>query len=376
MDPAVFDLIEQDASDPEAVFDRIAEIARREKNYHLLFGSKMMRMRLRLSLPLIDTEELPRLSNEQRCVYEQAFREAARESGELLLAEGDIAGAWQYFKAIDEPAPVAAAIDRVNEDDPNLDRVIHIAYQEGVHRLKGFDLCLKHHGICTAITWFGANPDSETRERCLEMLVASLYHAVAVAIRETIAAAEGAAPAGDSLDAMIADRAWLFEGISSYVDATHLTSILRFAPELRDQESLRMAVDLADYGQRLNPMYHFRGDPPFENTYRDHAIYLRALAGENPDAAIAHFRAKIRGPGDSMPARVFVELLLRLGRKREAVEAALEYLPPEISPENFALAFEVCQAAGDFKTLRRIARDRGDLLSYAAATIQEERSHA
>src|SRR5579875_3480971 len=175
MDPAVFDWMEQEAGDPEAVFDRIAEIARREKNDHLLFGSRMMRLRLRLGLPLIDTEELPRLSKEQRSVYEQAFGEAAREAGELLLAEGDIAGAWRYFDAVGEPARVAAAIDRV----------IQIAYQEGVHRLKGFELCLKHHGICTAITWFGANPDSETREQCLEMLVASLYGAVAAAIRET-----------------------------------------------------------------------------------------------------------------------------------------------------------------------------------------------
>ena len=381
MDDSAFDLIQRAAEsrDSEAVFDCVAETARREKNYHLLFGSRMTRARRRLGLPLVDSDELPKLSDEQRRSYEQAFRDAARESGHLLLESGDIPGAWQYFKAIADPAPVAAAIDRL-QDGPlreNMERIIQIAYQEGVSRRKGFELCLQHHGICTAITWFGVNPDPETRQQCLELLIANLYQAVAAALKETIVATEGSPPLDDSVAGMIAGRPWLFEGVSSYVDATHLTSVLRFTPELQDAKSLYLALELADYGQRLNSMFHFRGDPPFEDTYRDHAAYLRALVGDHPDHQIAHFRKKIRGPGDSMPARVLIELLLRLERHREAVEATLEFLPPESSPENFALALQVCQTAGDFETLRKIARERRDLLAFAAAAIQQEdKTHA
>ena len=376
MDDSAFDLIQQaaQARDAEAVFHQLAESARREKNYHLLFSARMMRVRRCLGLPLVDSDDLQELTDQQRRCYEPAFREAARESGELLLESGDIPGAWQFFKALAEPDPVVAAIDRFEEMEQSekLDRIIQIAYQEGVSRRKGFELCLKHHGICTAITWFAANPDAETRQQCLELLVGKLYEAVAASLKETIVATDGLPPPDDSVAGMIADRAWLFEGISSYVDATHLTSILRFTPELRDLKSLRKAIELAAYGQRLNPMFHFRGDPPFEDTYRDHAAYLRALAGDHPDDQIAHFRNKIRAPGDSMPARVLIELLLRLGRNREAVEAALEFLPPESSPENFALAMQVCQTAGDFQTLGRIARERRDLLTFAAAAIQQE----
>src|SRR5262249_40232626 len=152
------------------------------------------------------------------------------------------------------------------------------------------------------------------RQHCLELLIATLHRVVAAALKETITAAEGAAPADDSITGMIADRPWLFEGVSSYVDSTHLTSVLRFSTELGDSKALRMAIELADYGERLNAMFHFRGDPPFEDTYRDYAAYLRALVGDHPDDQIDHFRNKIKGPGDTMPARVLVELMVRLER--------------------------------------------------------------
>jgi hypothetical protein len=57
------------------------------------------------------------------------------------LAAGDISGAWQYFKAIGERAPVAAAIELVN-DGENIDRIMEIACHEGVNRRRGFDLLL------------------------------------------------------------------------------------------------------------------------------------------------------------------------------------------------------------------------------------------
>lgn len=376
MDDSAFDLIEQTArsQDPEAVLDCVAALARGEGNYHLLFSLRILRVRRRLGLPFLDPGDALSLAGEPRRIYEQAFREAARESGELLLHCGDIPAAWQYFKALDEPGPVASAIEALEDAErcPNLDRIIHIAYQEGVSRRRGFELCLQHHGLCTAITWYGANPDPESRQECLNLLVANVYETVAAALRETVAANEGVAPAGDSIARLIAGRDWLFEGVSSYIDSTHLTSVLRFAPELRDGKALRMAVELAEYGQRLNPMFHFRGDPPFEDTYRDHAAYLRALSGDHPEQQIEHFRNKIRPPADAASARVLVELLVRLERYDDAIDAAIEYLAPENAPENAGLILQLCQMAGDFRRLREVARQQKDLLAYAAGVIQDQ----
>src|SRR5204862_633414 len=124
--------------------------AREQKNYRELFAARLMQVRHRLGHPLIETEPV---SGPE---YEEALREAARETGGLFLADGDIVSAWPYFRAIGEPAAVAAAIENVNigdaEDAPQkLDRIIEIAFQELVNPRKGFEMILQHHGICRAI---------------------------------------------------------------------------------------------------------------------------------------------------------------------------------------------------------------------------------
>ncbi len=361
---------------PEAVFDRLIRRAREEKNHRLLFGTRLMACRHLMGLPLIETEPVIDVSDEQRPAYETAFRDAAREAGELCLAGGDIVSAWAYFKAIGERAPVAAAIENVTAGDNvivgnNLDRVIEIAFQEGVNPRKGFELILQHHGICRAITWFGSNHDYDSRHACLKLLVRTLHRDLAAALKETIAATEGDAPGTDSVAELIAGRDWLFEGTSYYVDSTHLASILGFTPELDDAETLRMALNMADYGQRLAPMFHFRSEPPFEDIYRDHAVYLRALLGEDVDAAIAHFRNKAAEPGDATPAEVLIDLLIRLGRYADAIQSSIEYFPDaNVSPRSCPTVLQLCQMAGDYARLRSVAREREDLLGFVAGVIQ------
>jgi len=372
MDNSIFDAVEHASRchGPKAVLDLVIATAYQEKNYRMLFGARIMQVRLRLGLTLIDTDPTPQVTPEQRPVYEKAVTDAAREVGGLLLDAGDIAGAWPYFKAIDEPAAVSAAIENVSAED-GLERIIEIAYQEGVNRRKGFELILKHRGICSAITWFGSNPDYESRKSCLDLLVRTLYKEVAAALKDTIASTEGAAPPTDRVTELIAGREWLFEGTSSYVDSTHLTAVVRFSPELEDPATLRRAMELAEYGQHLNPMFHFRGDPPFEVTYLDHGFYLRALLGEDVDAAIAHFRQKISGIGDSIGAEALIELLVRLGRYDDAIQASLEYLPdPDGASRSCTPVQQLCQMARDYLRLQRIARNSGDLLGFAAGVIQ------
>jgi len=69
---------------------------------------------------------------------------------------------------------------------------------------------------------------------------------------------------------------------------------------------------------------------PFEDIYRDHAIYLHALLGEDLEAAIGHFKAKIVAQDDPMSAircsQVLVGLLVRRERYQEAMQISLEHL--------------------------------------------------
>lgn len=345
----------------EAALELLIRRFRLERNFPLLFRARTMQARVRCGLPPIETDadEIP---PQQRAAYEAALQRAARETGELALEAGDISGAWPFFKALGETAPVAEAIEHFGGEQ-NLDSVIEIAFQEGVNIRKGFELILEHRGICSALTWYPAIRDEETRRKCLGLLVRTLYGELAESLRETITGVEEAPPGTDRVAELIAGRRWLFEGKSYYVDSTHLTALLRFTPELEDPGMLRMAAELADYGQALDPMYHFRGDPPFENPYVDCSFYLHALLGDDVESGVAHFRGK--GGRGSLAAEALVDLLMRLGRPKEALEAAIALLPDSPS------VLQLCQMAGDFATLRAVARERRDLLGFAAAILQE-----
>jgi hypothetical protein len=376
MESATFAGLQQafQSDGPGAAFELLIRTAAEAKDYRLLFGARMMQARHGLRLPLIESEPTINLAGDELACYQKALNKAARETGELFLADGDIVSAWTYFKALADPVRVAAAIEKIDGGE-QLDRVIEIAFHEGVNPRKGFELILEHHGICSAITLFGSNRDYATRQHCLRLLVRTLYGQLRDGLKETIAGVEGAAIDDASLAALIAGRPWLFEGTSSYVDSTHLTTLLRFSPELEDAESLRMAAEMAEYGRCLAPMFHFRGDPPFEDTYADHAVYLRALLGEDVDGAIGHFQKKVIDSvaisGDTTPAEVLIELLVRLGRYAEAIQASLEFFQnSSATPLSCPSAIQLCQMAGDYRRLRELALERGDLLAFTAAVIQ------
>jgi hypothetical protein len=372
----LFDALDQAlrSSGPEAGFDLLIERFREEKKYPLVFETLLMKSRHTLGLPLIQSDRLEDLPDAKRVEHERAFMDAARQVGGLFLADGDIPRAWPYFRAIGETAPVAAAIELLQPKE-NQEPVIEIALHERVHPRKGFELILANYGICRAITFLDQYPDRKTREDCIRLLIRTLHHDVVESIQRTIAKAEGAAPETRNLPELMAGRDWLFGEYDYYVDTSHLVSILRFSLDVTDRETLALALELAEYGKHLSPMFHFRGDPPFEDGFTDQAIYLRALIGQDVDEAIAHFRNKMAtcNPDDAgtAPAQALVILLARLERYAEAIAVSLDQLR-DTDPSQLLCpsVFQLCQTAGDYDRLRRVARERGDLLHFAAAALQ------
>ena len=359
---------------PEAGFDLLADEFRREKNYPLLFEARRMKKRHELGLPLIEVET-PEMPEQKARAYETTLVQAAREAGHLFLADGDIARAWPYFRAIGEPGPVAAAIEQVSPSE-GLDRIIEIAFFEQVHPRKGFELLLENFGICRAITMLGQYPGPVGRQDCIRMLVRSLHADLLGNLKRVIAEQEGQSPDTKSVTELTVGRDWLFGEYSSHIDSTHLASILPSTLELDDRETLLLALELAEYGDLLSPMFRYRSEPPFENSYQDHAFYLRALLGDDLDSAIAHFRNKAVQADpqeDSRPAQAVVGLLARLGRYDDAIEVSLAYLRDH-DPSQIACpsVLQLCQLAGDHRRLMEVARDKGDLLSFAAAVLQAE----
>ena len=367
-----FDLIDQAARQggAQSALDLLLIISRKDKNYPLLFEARLMQARHRIGLPLIFNASLDDLPEEQRQTYEQAMKEAARETGNLFLADGNIPHAWPYFRAIGDPAPVAAAIEKIDQHD-QLDGIIEVAFGQGVHPLKGFELLLKAHGICRAITFFEQYPDPKTREQCALLLLRALHAELVDNLKHAISRTEGQEPAGTSVSVLIRGRDWLFGDFDYYVDTAHLTAIIPLALDFTDPEALQLALELCDYGAHLSSQFQYRTDPPFEDFYNDHAVFLKALLGCDTDAAVAHFRKKVSdGAPGTGPAQILVLLLTRLKRYREAIKVSLEYLGDQNPNQLACIAIpQLCQLAGDYDSLREVARRRGDMLNFTAATI-------
>ena len=370
------------SNDAGAAFERLAERFRAGKQYRQLFEARLMEKRLELGLPLVSQPILGDLPKELQQPYQDGYVQAAREVGELYLADGDIPRAWPYFRAVGDTTPIAQALETFDappsdapESQDLLSSTIQVAFQEGVSPRKGFELILKHYGLCRAITLFSAYPQPDGRDESLQLLVRSLHRDLVDNLKRAISTVEGTAPESDSIAALIAGRGWLFENNAQHTDSSHIGPVLKFCAEADDETTLRLAVEIADYASRLGPMFQYSDDPPFDRVYEDRGLYLRALLGEDVDRAVQHFEDKASGSDvnrhGSRPGEVLVELLVRLERYDKAIAAYRRYLI-DVTPDDLSCPslLQLCQMAGDFEQLKQVAAQQSDPLSYLAGLLQ------
>jgi hypothetical protein len=381
----VFSWIDQvvgDAGSADAAFERLVEHLRSEKEYRQLFDARLMKKRWELGLPLVAQPTFADLPKEVQQSYQDGYVQAATEVGELYLADGDIPRAWTYFRALGNTKPVAEALEKFVPSDSEtpeaqdlLGSTIQLAFQEGVNPRKGFELILQHYGMCRAITMFSAYPHEDGRDESLRLLVRSLHGELVTNLKRAISSVEGKAPEDSAIPALIAGRDWLFENNAQHTDSSHIVSVLKLSGDLEDRECLKLAVEIADYGTHLGSMFQYQEDPPFDRVYEDRGTYLRALLGENVDAAVSHFEEKAErfdperyGNG---PAEVLVELFIRLERFDDAIRIFRRYLM-NFAPEDLSCPslLHLCQMAGDFEQLKQVAEQQSDALSYMAALVQ------
>jgi hypothetical protein len=354
--------------DAAGALDSLIALYAEQKDFAGLFEARRMKCRLEHGLALTDTEG----GSE---AYAQALVQAARETGQLALAQGNIPAAWRYFRAIGDPVPVAEAIEGV-EPGEDKDEIISIALQEGVNPAKGLELVLGQYGMCRAITAFGINASPKDRERCIDLLVRSLFADVAASLARTIEAQEGRRPETASVIELITGRDWLFGEYDYYVDTSHLLSLLPYMLEVSNESTLRLLDELCEYGKRLSSMFQFKGQPPFEQPFVDYGAYVKALLGD--DGQIEHFRRKVAemDPEEygTAAAQVLVQLLARRERYEEALEVSIMHLQDE-DPSMLSCpsVVQLGTAAKRYDRLKENARQRGDVLGYVAACLMGER---
>jgi hypothetical protein len=361
------------------VLGHLARELRDRKDYQALFYALLLGKRLELGLPAVQpgrSEEMPAAVQDR---YEDAIRDCARTVGRLYLDEGNIPAAWPYYRMIGEPEPIKTALDQavMDMETDRAQSYIEIALHEGVHPRKGFDLVIRRYGICSAITTLSQQLPIQPEERleCVRLLVRALHNELRERLAADIERREGKPPDEAGVRDLIVSRPWLFEDDFYHIDISHLGAIAQFALDLPPGEELELAVELCEYGTRISPKFRHQGTPPFEEHYPDYLVYLKALAGRETDEAVAHFRAKAERADPEQegtyPAEVLVNLLLRLGREREAVAAYARYLAQADSRRLACPSLqELCTKIGDYRPLVEVSLRRGDLVNYVAGLLQ------
>ena len=355
-----------------AGLDLLAERFIGSGNFPAAFEARLMKKRVEMGLPLMSQSQGD-LSPDDAKTYAETQIAAAREIGGLYLGRDDIRRAWPYFRAIGETSPVKDAIEKLSPeiDGDLVDGAIEVGFYEAVHPHKGLALLLNRHGICRAITTFGQYPSIEGRDAAGALLIRTIYDELRRNILTSLETEDSTA----SLLELVEANEELFAGNASYIDVSHVISVLRYAIDFEDPQILQMSYELTEYGRRLAEMYQFKGQFPFEEPFPDYGAYLRALLGINVDAALDRFRAKISpepDPYGDIAAQTLVNLLVRVDRIPEAVDLAEERLA-DIPLDRLICPgpLELCERADDFDRLRSIALKTGNLIAYAAALSRQ-----
>src|SRR3954469_19992705 len=139
---------------PAAALERLIELVEARKEYRVLLDALLLKARHELHLPPIQTGPISSLQEPIRTQFEEKYVEAIRRVGTKLLEAGEIPMAWAYFRAIAEPEPVAAALERFvpGDDVEQVGQVIDVAFNQGANIRRGYELILDHYGTCSAIT--------------------------------------------------------------------------------------------------------------------------------------------------------------------------------------------------------------------------------
>jgi hypothetical protein len=214
----------------------------------------------------------------------------------------------------------------------------------------------------------------DVRAACTKKLIRALRDELLERLRAEIQRVQNFAPSATTVHEMIAGRDWLFQDDFYHIDLSHLNAVVQMATQLDKCEELEIARDLCAYGMKLSPRFRYQSEPPFEDQYADYDKYLAILAGEDVEGGLAHFRAKVDAhppaTEGTFPAEIYVNLLMRLQRESEALDAVRQYLAPlgDVRLSCPGLV-ELVQKTKRYEVLAQVAREQGNAVNFVAGLI-------
>ncbi len=389
----LFDSLEKTVleSGPAAAAQMLANAMRRDARYPELFEALKMLHRIELGLPAVHTDlsgahvatQQEALSPELQDQLDKKLLGACAEVGTALMRAGNLQEGWMYLRAVGDRQATADAMRDVPVTQDNLDTVLGLLVHEAIDVARGTKLSLEMRGTCNTITMLDSVVSMRGRadqQAAVGTLVEHVHAELLSSLKSDIARREkcdGTSPVHSetSLETLLSTRPTLLRDGTYHLDTTHLSSTVRFARILDNEQQLRLAVDLAHYGRQLHSQYQYPSEEPFADLYPMSLGMFRALLREHVDSALKMFlqKAESLDPQEhgTVAIETYADLLTRVGRPAEALQFLIKKMPRGMRPFGIAPSLlELAEASEDFKAMLNHAKERGDLVGYAAALLQ------
>ncbi len=382
-------------SGPAAAAQFLADAMRREQKYAELFEALKMLHRIELGLPAVHTDlsgahvatQQDSISPELQDQLDKKLLGACAEVGTALMRAGNLQEGWMYLRAVGDRQATADAMRDVPVTQDNLDTVLGLLVHEAIDVARGTKLSLEMRGTCNTITMLDSVVSMRGRadqQAAVGTLVEHVHAELLSSLKSDILRREkcdGASPVHSetSLESLLSTRPTLLRDGTYHLDTTHLSSTVRFARILDNEQQLRLAVDMAQYGRQLHSQYQYPSEEPFADLYPMSLGMFRALLGEHVDSALKMFlqKAESLDPQEhgTVAIETYADLLTRVGRPAEALQFLIKKMPRGMRPFGIAPSLlELAEASQDFQAMLSHTKERGDLVGYAAALLQS-RTH-
>ncbi len=380
MSDTLFEQLEQQCTSGgvDAVLEHLINSLQQDKKHHELFEALKMQVRHRAGLPLLYGESGDDLDSQQRTLLEDGLLGACRQVGTGLLEEGRVSEGWMYMRPVGDMAAAREMINKIEIQDDNIDEMVEVLLQEGVDPARGFSVVLQNYGTCNAITTYESvmpQKGKADQRAVAQLLLRHVHQELFTNVKADVATRTDSEPTGTTLAELIAGQGEMFGEHSYHIDTTHLASTTRFSRILEDEESLRLALDLTQYGKELHEQFQYEGDEPFTDIYRHHAFYYQALLGENLDEALAHFKDRSDNVDSNnwgtVAIEIYIDLLARVGKIEEAIAVTIEKITPGQRTMGLAPSLlELCERGGNYSPLMDACRGSDDVLGFATGLMQ------
>jgi hypothetical protein len=379
-DTDIFQQLTQSRAEPAVMLDQMVEYFRQARRPMELFEALKMQIRNRLDLPLVSSENEPPRREDVERQLEVGLLDACREAGTMLIEDGKVGEGWMYLRPTGDTELAKRLIAEKPITDENYDEMVQVLLHEGIDVARGYQAVLDHQGTCNSITLYEqslAGRSKSDRIAAASCLLNHLYDELITLVRGDISRRE--APAGDdeTLDEMIEKRRWILEDGGYHLDTTHLSATVRIATLLEDPAQIKKAWELTQYGRKLHHQFQYPGEEPFVDFYPAHSTFFSILLGENVDAGLKVFERKARTVDATQHGtasiETYVDLLQRVGRPVEAINAAIELVPDELPPQRIVpLLLDIAHKAkamgemGGYDSVAEYCQKHDDVLGYAA----------